>query len=86
MDEELVKAIHEPGSGLLSARERAAVDFAGKLAGDHFAITEESYQELRSHFDDAELAELTMMTVAFLGLGRLLETLTRGITCQIAHP
>jgi alkylhydroperoxidase family enzyme len=85
VDENHIRAISDPRSDLLSPRERAAVDFAGKLAGDHFAITDETYEELRRHFDDTELAELTMVTVSFLGMGRLLETLTRGVTCELPH-
>lgn len=85
MDEETIRAVHDPNSPLLTPRERAAVDYAGRLADDHFSITDETYAELRRHFDERELAELALITVSFLGMGRVLETLTRGMTCAVHH-
>lgn len=83
VDEELVAAINDPGSPLLSERERLAVDYASALSGDHSHITGETYAELREHFDDGEVAELALLSASFLAQGRILETLTRGSVCRI---
>jgi AhpD family alkylhydroperoxidase len=86
VDEELIRAITDPAHPGMSPREVAAVDYATRLAGDHDTVTAEVYAGLREHFDDAELAELSMLVVSFLAQGRLLETLTRGSTCPVASP
>lgn len=83
VDEALIRAIGDPAHPGLDAREAAAVDYASALAGDHAQIGPDTYAVLREHFDPAELAELAMLTVSFLGLGRLLETLTRGSACPL---
>lgn len=83
VDEELIAAIEDPDDGRLDARERSAVAFATGLAGDHREVTETTYRELRRHFDDREVAELAMMIISFTGMGRLLETLTRGSACPV---
>ncbi|WP_370324534.1 carboxymuconolactone decarboxylase family protein [Euzebya sp.] len=84
VDEDVIAAIADPGSALLSARERVAVDYASALAGDHARVTEETYAALRAHLDDAEIAEVALLATSFLAHGRILETLTRGSTCPIA--
>lgn len=86
VDEALVAAIEDPDGGALTDREQAAVAFASGLAGDHRQVTDATYTELRRHFDDRELAELSMMIISFAGLGRLLETLTRGSACPVRVP
>jgi len=83
VDEELVSAIGDPDSPLLDERERAAVDYAMAMAGDHTTIDAATYANLRELFDERELAELSMMVISFLGMGRLLETLTRGSPCPV---
>jgi AhpD family alkylhydroperoxidase len=83
VDEELIAAIEDRESDLLTTRERLAVDYAAALAGDHEQITADTYATLREHFDDREIAELSMMAMSFLGMGRVLETLTRGSACPV---
>jgi AhpD family alkylhydroperoxidase len=83
VDEELIAAIDDPDSDLLTTRERLAADYASALAGNHSQITPDTYATLREHFDDREIAELSMMAMSFLGMGRVLETLTRGSACPI---
>lgn len=84
VDEALIAAaLNEESSPLLSEREHLAVAYATALAGDHTAVTEASYAELREHFDDAEVAELALLSASFLAQGRILETLTRGSVCRI---
>lgn len=83
VDEELIAAIDDPDSPLLDERERAAVEYAAALAGDHTTIDGATYDHLRTLFDAHELAELSMLVSSFLALGRVLETLTRGSPCPL---
>lgn len=84
VDEELIAAIPDPDRERFSQRERAAIAYATRLAGDHLSITPATYQELRGHFEEAELAELTMLASSFLAMGRLLETLSRD-SCPVSY-
>lgn len=83
VDEALVRALGDPAHPGFDAREVAAVDYATTLAGDHAAVTPATYAALRDLFDAEEVAELAMLTVSFLGLGRLLETLMREQDCPL---
>jgi alkylhydroperoxidase family enzyme len=70
-----VQAINDDTSPLLSARERAAVRFAEKLAVDHRKVDDAAWSEVREHFSEAELIELAMHTTLFIGLGRFNEVI-----------
>ena len=59
------------GEKSLSARERAAVDFAERLAEAHTSMDGEYMTQLRQHFSDPEVVELGLITGAFIVLGRL---------------
>jgi alkylhydroperoxidase family enzyme len=58
----------------LTERERAALAFAEKLAANHTAIDDVFMTGMRTHFTDAELVELGLITGAFIMLGRLHRT------------
>ncbi|HXQ59979.1 MAG TPA: carboxymuconolactone decarboxylase family protein [Acidimicrobiales bacterium] len=58
-----------------SERERLAIAYAERFAGDHLAIDDAFFVELRRAFTDPEILDLTICLAAFLGLGRLLRTL-----------
>jgi alkylhydroperoxidase family enzyme len=68
-----VQAINDETSTLLSARERAAVRFAEKLAVDHQKVDDALWAELRGQLSESELIELAMHTTLFIGLGRFNE-------------
>jgi alkylhydroperoxidase family enzyme len=59
------------GGKSMSARERAAVDFAERLAEAHASMDGEYMERLREHFSDPEVVELGLITGAFIMLGRL---------------
>jgi alkylhydroperoxidase family enzyme len=65
-----VQAIEDETSGLLSARERAAVRFAEKLAVDHRKVDDTLWAEVRAHFSEAEIIELTAHATLYIGFGR----------------
>jgi len=58
-----------------SARERAAIAFAEKMALDHFSIDDRAIRDLRTHFSEAEMLELMMLTGQYIGFGRMLAIL-----------
>jgi len=55
----------------LSDAERAAIAFGDLMATDHLAITDETFERLREHFDEPEIVELCMNVALFVGFGRL---------------
>ena len=65
-----IAAIDDETSDLLTARERAALRYAEKLAVDHHKVDDAFWQELRSHFTEAEIIELTAHTTIYIGWGR----------------
>jgi alkylhydroperoxidase family enzyme len=59
-----------------SPAERAAIEFAEKLAVDHYSIDDEDFAALREHFDGSQILELVVLTgVIYLGFGRALSVL-----------
>ena len=59
------------GGKSMNERERAAVDFAERLAEAHASMDDEYMTHLRQHFSDPEVVELGLITGAFIMLGRL---------------
>ena len=58
---------------MLSARERAALTFAEKLAADHQNIDDALWAATRRHFSEAEIIELVAHTTLYIGWGRFNE-------------
>ena len=58
-----------------TAREKAAIAYAEKMATAHHDITDEDVSAMRRLFSDAEFLELAMMTGQYIGFGRVLATL-----------
>ena len=71
--DEKIAAIDDESSTLLSARERAAIRYADKLATDHRNVSDALWGELRRHFSEAEIIELTMHATLYIGFGRFNE-------------
>ena len=59
------------GTAELSARERAALDFAAALAAAHPSVDDALMARLRAVFTDAEIVELGFAAGGFLMWGRL---------------
>lgn len=59
----------------LSDRERLAADFADRFAHNHHAIDDAAMAELRHHFTDLEIIELTALCAMTLGNGRFMTVL-----------
>ena len=56
----------------LSDAERAAVRYADLSASNHLAIDEETFDELRRYYSEAQIVELGMWVAFCVGFGRLL--------------
>lgn len=75
VSEDLVCSLERPHEANdLSGAEKAAIRFGELMATDHLAITEKTFEELRSHFTEAEIVELGMTCAFFVGFGRLAAT------------
>ncbi len=59
----------------LSPRQRLAVDYADALTRDVQGITDDRFTEIRAHFTDGEIVELTIVVAFFNHLARFAETL-----------
>ena len=70
-----IAAIDDESSDLLSARERAAIHFAEKLAVDHHKVDDAQWAEMRRHFSEGEIIELVAHTTLYIGFGRFNEIL-----------
>lgn len=67
-----------------SPAERAAVEFAERMAVDHHEIGDADLEALHEHFDDAEILELMMMAGQYIGFGRTLAILQlETVSCPI---
>lgn len=72
-------------SELLSDRDKAAIRLADVLAGDHRSASQEFFDELRKHFEESEILDLSWRIVTFVGYGRLIHALGLEIggTCPV---
>ncbi|MGE0487157.1 MAG: carboxymuconolactone decarboxylase family protein [Gammaproteobacteria bacterium] len=75
-------------SALLNAREKAAIHYAEVLAGDHQSADQALFDELRTQFSEAEIIDLGIRIMTFVGYGRLVRVLGLEIggTCPLPHP
>ncbi|GAB5487269.1 MAG: hypothetical protein Pars2KO_08390 [Parasphingorhabdus sp.] len=75
VDEGAVCSLEKPQEAdSLSDAEKAAIRFGELMATDHLAINDAIYDELRKHFNEAQIVELGMTCAFFVGFGRLAAT------------
>lgn len=75
VDEGAVCSLEKPQEAdNLSDAEKAAIRFGELMATDHLAINDAIYDELRKHFNEAQIVELGMTCAFFVGFGRLAAT------------
>jgi len=55
----------------LSDAEKAALAYADISATNHFAITAQTFEDLRRHFTESQIVELGLWVAYFIGFGRL---------------
>ena len=66
-----------------SEAERCAIRYAELFCTDHLAIDDATMEELRSHFTDAEVLDLTICIGNFLAFGRLTQVLKLDQQCDL---
>jgi AhpD family alkylhydroperoxidase len=72
VDEDLVCQLAAPEEAEdLTDAERAALDFADRLATDHLSITDATLDDLRRHFSEPAIVELGLHVASYVGFGRL---------------
>ncbi|MGD9987623.1 carboxymuconolactone decarboxylase family protein [Pseudonocardia sp.] len=72
VDENLVCSLEKPAEAPnLSDADRAALDYADRLATNHLSIDDAVYDGLRVHFSEGEIVELGQIAAICVGLGRL---------------
>ena len=77
LSEDLVhEVLNDLASPRLSARERAALEYADLFkAGDDPIDSDAVYERLRAHFSEEEIIELGMLCAQTVGVGRLVRSL-----------
>ena len=74
-EDEAAAGVDDADAAGFTARERAAIHFAEKMAVDHHNIDDDDVAAMRRHFSDAEFLELSMMAGQYIGFGRVLAML-----------
>ena len=74
-------------SDAFSEPEKAAIRLADVLAGDHKAASDDLFDELRKHYSESEIMDLSWRITSFIGYGRLIRLLGLeiGATCPLGH-
>lgn len=73
LTDEKIAAADDPSSDALDDKEKAVVQYAKELA-QNVAASDEAINNLRNHFSDAQIAELTMVAGTFHVLTRFADT------------
>ena len=86
-EEEIAEIPNYRTSTLLTPREKAAIQFAEVLAGDHNSASDALFDELRLYFTEPEIVDLGWRIVTFVGYGRLVKVLGLeiGQACPLPH-
>jgi alkylhydroperoxidase family enzyme len=75
LTEELVCSLEKPYEAPdLSESDRAALAFADLFATDHLRIGDDTYDEMRRFFTEAQLVEIGLICATSVGIGRLAAT------------
>lgn len=73
LSEEKIEAVPDENSPVFDEREKAVVRYSKELA-QNVAASQESLDEMRKHFNDAQIAELNMVNGVFHVLTRFADT------------
>ncbi|HJM98718.1 MAG TPA: hypothetical protein QF850_00500 [Acidimicrobiales bacterium] len=69
----------------LTQREELAIDFAEKFCLSPANLTEDFFNDLKSHFADREIVELSGYCAFCLGIGRVYKVLEIANECPVIH-
>lgn len=84
-DEALYRSIDDGSLDSLSTREKLAVRFAEGMGSDPHSLGENEtlWQDLKSHFTDAEIVDLTFSVAGFIAMGRAMHILDLDTVCPM---
>jgi AhpD family alkylhydroperoxidase len=72
LTEDLVCSLEKPMEAPdLTDAEKAAIHYADLAASNHFAISEETFADLRKHYSEKEIVELCIYVAYCVGYGRM---------------
>jgi AhpD family alkylhydroperoxidase len=72
LTEDLVCSLEKPMEAAdLTDAEKAAIHYADLAASNHFAISDETFANLRKHYTEKEIVELCMYVAYCVGFGRM---------------
>lgn len=72
MTEEMIQALPNfADSDLFTPAEKVALRFAEMFAGDHKSMSNELFDELKTHYSESEIMALGWRMAIFTGYGRL---------------
>ncbi|MBI2802067.1 MAG: hypothetical protein HYX63_17595 [Gammaproteobacteria bacterium] len=72
LTEEMIRALPNfRDSTLFTPAEKAALKFADVIAGNHFSVTQELFDELRQYYTEPQIMALGWRMAIFTGYGRL---------------
>jgi AhpD family alkylhydroperoxidase len=75
VSDEVVCSLERPAEAPnLTDTERVALKFADLFATNHLAIDEGLFEDLRQHFDEGEIVELSLHCALCVGTGRMAAT------------
>ncbi len=70
-DEEHYLSVHQyKENESFTIRERLAIEYAERFALDHKAINDKFFDQLKEHFNEEEILELTVTIGFCIGMGR----------------
>lgn len=73
--EALVAALRDWERGPFSAREKAALRYADQMYADHHKVDDALWAELRAHYGEDEILELSWAIAEFIALGKIIYVL-----------
>jgi alkylhydroperoxidase family enzyme len=76
LTDELYNLVHTyRTSQEFTVREKLSIEFAERFVTDHVGIDDEFFGRLRTHFNDTEVLELTILIGFCVGIGRAFHVL-----------
>jgi len=73
--DEIVAALPTYEAGPFSDREKAALRYADQMYDDHHKVDDARFADLRAHFTDDEILELSWAIGEFISLGKIIYVL-----------
>ena len=73
--EEVVAALGEYETGPFSEREKVALQYVDQMYFDHHKVDDGLFAQLRAHFNEDEILELSWAIGEFISLGKIIYVL-----------